>query len=139
MRKAKFLTPAEDVLSYEADDGRTVVCDVGTPEFAAALELGTPAPYVAPPPDLRTYTAAIDAQVEAVARGRSYNSAAHMASYVVSTVPQWAAEAAAFVSWRDDAWLIAFDLLRRVQAGEVPAPTVAELVAGLPAPNWPEG
>lgn len=139
MRNAKYITAAGDVLSYEADDGRTVVCDLGTPEFFAVVVNVEPAPYLAPPPDVHTYTAAIDAHVEAVARGRSYNSAAHMASYVVSTVPQWAAEAAAFVSWRDDAWLIAFDLLRRVQAGEMPAPTVAELVAGLPAPNWPEG
>ena len=139
MRDLKFLTPAGDVLSYEAEDGRTVVCDLGTPEFAAAIKLGAPAPYVEPPTDLRTYTAAIDANVEAVARGRGYNGAAHMASYAVSTVPAWAAEAAAFVSWRDAVWVSALDVLRRVQDGETIAPTVAELMAGLPVIQWPEG
>lgn len=139
MRDLAFLTPAGDVLSYEAEDGRTVVCDLGTPEFAAALELGVPAPYVAPPPDLRTYTAAIDAHVEAVARGRGYNGAAHLAGYAVSTVPAWAAEARAFVAWRDAVWLEALGELAKVQAGEIAPPGVTDLVAALPAIQWPEG
>lgn len=139
MREYRYLTPDRDVLSYEADDGRMVVCDLGTPEFAAALELGEPAPYVAPPPDLRTYTAAIDARVEAVARGRGYNGAAHLASYAVSTVPAWATEARAFVAWRDAVWLEAMGELAKVQAGEIAPPGVTELVAGLPVIQWPEG
>lgn len=139
MREYRYLTPDRDVLSYEADDGRTVVCDLGTPEFAAALELGEPAPYVAPPPDLRTYTAAIDARVEAVARERGYNGAAHLASYAVSTVPVWAAEARAFVAWRDAVWVGALAELGQVTGGAKAPPAVAELVAALPAIQWPEG
>lgn len=139
MRNAKYITAAGDVLSYEAEDGRTVVCDHGTPEFFAVVVNVEPAPYVAPPPDVHTYTAAIDAHVEAVARGRSYNGAAHMASYVASTVPQWAAEAAAFVAWRDAVWVEALGELAKVTGGAEAPPTVAELVAALPAIQWPEG
>ena len=139
MRNAKFLTPEEDVLSYEADDGRTVVCDLGTPEFAAVIELVSPAPYAPPPPALSDYSAAIDAHVEAVARGRGYSGAAHMASYVASTVPAWAAEARAFVAWRDAVWLDAMGELSKVQAGEIAPPGVTDLVAGLPVIQWPEG
>lgn len=139
MRNVRLLTPAGDVLSYEAEDGRTVVCDYGTPEFAAAIELGEPAPYVAPPPALSDYSAAIDAHVEAVARGRGYNGAAHLASYAVSTVPAWAAEARAFVAWRDTVWVEALGELAKVQAGEIAPPGVTDLVSGLPVIQWPEG
>ena len=139
MRNAQFLTPEEDVLSYEAEDGRTVVCDLGTPEFAAVIELVSPAPYVALPPAISDYSAAIDAHVEAVARGRGYNGAAHLASYAVSTVPAWAAEARAFVAWRDTVWVEALGELAKVQAGEIAPPGVTDLVAGLPVIQWPEG
>lgn len=82
---------------------------------------------------LTTFTAAIDAHIEAAARAWSYNSAAHLASYVPSTVPQWAAEAPAFVAWRDAVWLAALDLLADVQAGEAEPPAdPADFIADLP-------
>jgi len=139
MRDLRYLTPARDVLSYEADDGRTVVCDLGTREFSAALSAGQPAPYVAPQPSVSAYSAAIDAKVEAAARGRGYNSAAHMASYVASTVPAWAAEAATFVAWRDAVWSWALVELERVRAGEIAAPAIDDLIAAMPVVQWPEG
>lgn len=139
MRNAQYLTPAGDVLSYEAEDGRTVVCDQGTPEFSAVLELVTPAPYVAPPPDVGAYRVAIDAHVEAVAQSRGYNGAAHLASYAVSTVPAWAAEARAFVAWRDAVWLEALGELAKVTGGAEVPPAVNDLIAGLPVIQWPEG
>lgn len=76
-------------------------------------------------------TAAIDAFVETQARRLGYNSAAHCASYVASTVPDWAAEAQAFVAWRDAVWLAAFTGLSEVAAGK-PLPSVEEAVARLP-------
>ena len=139
MRDLRYITSTNDVLSYEDDDGRTVVCDRGTPEFAAALSAGRPEPYVPRPPAVADYSAAIDAAVEAVARGRGYNGAAHMASYVASTVPKWAAEAEAFVAWRDAVWVWALGELERVQAGEIAAPTIDDLIAAMPAIQWPEG
>lgn len=81
---------------------------------------------------------AIDAHVEAVARSRNYNSAAHLAGYATSTVAQWAAEAAAFVTWRDQVWQAAYAMLGEVEAGTIPAPTPAEAVAALPAISWPD-
>jgi hypothetical protein len=81
-------------------------------------------------------TAAIDATVEATARSRSYNSAAHLASYVASTVPAWAAEAQAFVAWRDGVWVTAIAALTAAQATGV-APTQAALLASLPQIAWP--
>lgn len=79
-------------------------------------------------------SAMIDARVEAQARALRYNSSAHIASYVASTVPQWAAEAAAFVAWRDAVWLAALAMLLAAnETGVVPAHE--EVLAGLPA--WP--
>lgn len=81
-------------------------------------------------------TAAIDAIVEATARARSYNSAAHLASYVASTVPAWAAEAQAFVAWRDAVWLAAITALGTAQTSGI-APSREELIASLPQIVWP--
>jgi hypothetical protein len=81
-------------------------------------------------------TAAIDAVVEATARARSYNSAAHLASYVASTVPGWAAEAQAFVAWRDAVWVTAITALGTAQSTGVP-PTQAALLSALPQIVWP--
>jgi len=83
---------------------------------------------------------AVDAHVDATAQSKGYNSAAHCASYVASTHAPWAAEATAFVAWRDQVWLFVFQQLALVEAGTIPAPTSPqELIDTLPAIQWPEG
>jgi hypothetical protein len=86
---------------------------------------------------LGDYQAAIDAHVQATAHARSYNDANSCASYVVSTVPAWRAEAEAFVAWRDQVYLETFEALAAVQDG-APAPSVEGFVASLPAMVWPD-
>lgn len=71
---------------------------------------------------------AVDDHVEAVARAKGYNGAAHLASYVASTVKAWADEAAAFVAWRDAVWLA---VINGMESGQMPA-SPAEIVAALP-------
>lgn len=83
------------------------------------------------------YGAAIQAHIESAAKGRGYNDAVTCASYTASTVATWAADAAAFVAWRDNVWAYAYGELAAVQAGQKPAPTITELIAGLPAITWP--
>ena len=79
---------------------------------------------------------AVDDHVEAAAKAKGYNSAAHMASYVASTVEAWAAEATAFVAWRDAVWVAAIAMLNDVEQGVAPPPTSpAEVVALLPPPD----
>jgi hypothetical protein len=76
---------------------------------------------------------AVDAYVEATAKGKGYNSAAHCASYAASTVEAWAAEATAFIVWRDAVWLAVF-------AGMADPPedmTPETVVAALPQIEWP--
>ncbi|MBX9751163.1 MAG: hypothetical protein K5Q68_16355 [Roseococcus sp.] len=89
-----------------------------------------------PAPTLADYEAAIAEHVEAVARSRSYSSAASCAGYINSTVPAWAAEAAAFLAWRDAVYMAAFGTMAEVQQG-APAPRIRDLIAGLPEMEWP--
>lgn len=90
-----------------------------------------------PAPTQQDYTAAIQAHVDQVAASRGYNDGVHLASYTASTVPAWASEAAAFVAWRDAVWAYAYAQLAAVQDEDRAQPTVAGLVAELPAMTWP--
>ena len=76
-------------------------------------------------------TSAVDEHVEAQARALQYNSAAHLAGYRDSTVPQWRDEAQAFIAWRDQVWLDVLALLTQAEeTGEVP--TVESVIGALP-------
>ena len=84
------------------------------------------------------YVAAIAAHIEATARSRQYDSAVSMATYVTSANAAWAAEAQAFVAWRDAVWAYCYAELAEVQGGQRAQPTVAGFVEELPAIAWPE-
>lgn len=78
--------------------------------------------------DPAAVTRIVNDHVEAVARSMGYSSAASCAGYLGSTVPQWAAEAGAFVAWRDAVWLAVFK-----RKDEPPPATVDAVLALLPA------
>lgn len=84
------------------------------------------------------YTAAVDDRVTQTARARGYNGAESLASYVASTNPTWAAEAQAFVAWRDAVWTYALSVMAQVQAGVVPLPALDDFLTDVPAIIWPE-
>jgi hypothetical protein len=89
------------------------------------------------PPAIADYTAAIVALLDAKAHERRYDGAVSLATYIGSTNPAWASEAAAFVAWRDAVWSYAYAELGKVQLGERPQPTIAEVLKELPEFNWP--
>lgn len=94
-----------------------------------------------PPPTLNDYRRAVQAHVDVTAQERQYDNATSCASYVNSTNPVWAAEATAFVAWRDAVWAYAFTELDKVTNGERQQPTVSEfideLIVAFPM-VWPE-
>jgi hypothetical protein len=106
------------------------------------------APHVQPepepvPPTIADYQAAIDAHIEATALARNYGSASlsatlSIATYVASTNPVWAAEAAAFIAWRDEVWAHAYTELGKVEAGLREQPGLEAFIDELPAIEWPE-
>lgn len=93
------------------------------------------------PPALVTtveeYRTAIQSLIDAKAQEKQYDSGATLASYVSSTIPQWSAEATAFVAWRDQVWAYALGELQKVQSGEREQPSVEDFLAELPAFEWP--
>lgn len=91
----------------------------------------------APPPTLDDFRAAIQWQVDETARSRGYDSGVSCASYVGSTNPAWAAEAAAFISYRDAVWSHACTELAKVENGEMGPPKIDSILAELPSINWP--
>jgi opacity protein-like surface antigen len=88
-------------------------------------------------PSQTAYERAIQAHVDTTARGKLYADGVSCASYATSTVAQWAAEAAAFVAWRDQVWAYAYNQLYAVAQGQRTQPTIAALIAELPAITWP--
>lgn len=81
---------------------------------------------------------AIQAHLDAAAQSRQYDNSFTLASYVSSTHPEWAAEAAAFIAWRDAVWLHALVELQRVQNGDRPIPTLGGFLEELPLIEWPD-
>lgn len=136
MRDIKYLTADHNTLSCEGEDGRIIVLDRGSQAFAAA-EAANPAPYVAPPTPpltIEDYRRAVQSHTDATAQSRGYDSGVTCAVHATSTNPQWAAEGAAFIAWRDSVWSQVFAMLANPPA---PQPSPAELVAQLPEIEWP--
>ncbi|NTH50473.1 hypothetical protein G6L09_05725 [Agrobacterium rhizogenes] len=91
-----------------------------------------------PVPGLSDYTGSIAAMMDAKAKERRYENALSIATYIGSANIQWAAEAQAFVFWRDEIWGYCYAELDKVQAGTRSQPTVADFLAELPTLEWPE-
>lgn len=90
-----------------------------------------------PAPEQIDYQNAIQAHIDATAQDRDFHDGVHAASYYNSTIPNYAADAATFVAWRDAVWVYAYTEMAKVQGGQRAQPSVGELVAELPAIAWP--
>jgi len=82
------------------------------------------------------YCLEIQALIDRKAQERQYDSGATLASYVNSTIEHWAAEAQAFVAWRDAVWLYALAELDKVQKGKRDQPSLEAFLAELPDFEW---
>lgn len=102
-----------------------------------AGEFIRPEPEPEPLPGEDAYQAALEAHVDAVASEKRYGGAVAIATYSNSTIPQWKAEADAFIAWRDRVYVYAIAELGKVTTGERSQPTVAEFIAELEPIEWP--
>lgn len=93
-------------------------------------------PAPAPEQVIEQFRAAIQAHVDAAAISRRYDSGNSLATYVASSNPDWAAEAHAFVIWRDAVWAYAYVEMDRVLGGLREKPTVQEFLDELPVMDW---
>jgi hypothetical protein len=79
-------------------------------------------------------SAALEAQVDATAKAWGYKDGATLASWATSAVKAWAADARAFVAWRDSVWSAYLAAAADVQSGKADLPaSTADLLATLPA------
>lgn len=135
--------PDADVIAQHAIHGeqrRRANDDIdGGGMLAFLRDGGVIGAYQAPPAPVLTstdYAAAVQEHIDDTARSRQYADGYAIASYVTSGNASWAAEAQAFVAWRDDVWTACYQTLASVQQGQQPPPTIAELIASLPAIQW---
>ncbi|TKT78441.1 hypothetical protein [Aquamicrobium sp. LC103] len=87
---------------------------------------------------IERFRMAVQAHVDATAQSQRYDSGNSLASYVASTNATWAAEAQAFVAWRDAVWVYAYAELDKVLAGEREQPTVEGFIGELDPMMWPD-
>ncbi len=83
------------------------------------------------------YENAIQNLVDSTARERQFRDGVTLASYIGSTKPKWAAEAMAFVAWRDNVWRYSYGELAKVQAGQRQQPTVEQFLDEIAPIAWP--
>lgn len=79
------------------------------------------------------YRAAIQSMIDQTASERQYYDGNSLASYVNSTVPEWAAEAQAFIVWRDRVWAYSLGELEKVKSGQRLQPSVEDFLDELRA------
>ena len=90
-----------------------------------------------PTPTITDYENAIQNLVDETAREKQFRDGVTLASYIGSTIPRWAAEAMAFVAWRDNVWRYSYGELAKVQAGQRPQPTVDKFLDEIARIAWP--
>lgn len=80
----------------------------------------------------------VEAFLDGVAKERGYTRLS-IPGYVMSPNDQWAAEALAYVRWRDlQVWPKCYEIMAACEAGERGIPSPDELIAELPEISWPE-
>jgi hypothetical protein len=119
------------ICEWDSTLGKQVERDA-TVEEAAAIEARGNVP-----PTVPQYTAAIQSMLDAKAQERHYDGILSACTYATSSVPSFAAEGQACVDWRDAVWSRSYELMAQVGAGTIPQPTIAALLAMLPAMAWP--
>lgn len=111
---------------------KMIVLDART---GVSTEVETDEPEPLPvPSDIEDYRRAVQAHLDAAAQSRLYTDGNSLATYTASTNEQWAAEAAAFVAWRDAVWLQVYGMWA---SPPDPLPTPEGLIALLPEIVWP--
>lgn len=90
----------------------------------------------APLPTLEDYDAALTARLDAEARTHRY--ADRISCSVRAGYPgPFQAEGIAFAQWMDACNMVGYTMLAEFQAGHIPQPTIAEVLAALPVMVWP--
>lgn len=108
-----------------------------TPEGAEQREFTIVAiPDPAPEVILKGYENAVQEHLDKTAQSRDYDNTYTCLSYLNSTDEIWRRESNAFNAWRDQVWRKCHEILNAFMAGEIPQPSMEELIAQLPVIDW---
>jgi hypothetical protein len=124
---------AIDVLS-DPDDKRVINFETGAFDLVAP-PVPPPSPEPEPPRvTAENYNQTISNFIAETVAKKGYDGADSCASYLNSKNAKWAAEARAFMDWRDDIWEMADNIKPGVLADKL---TVEDFEARLPPMLWP--
>lgn len=101
---------------------------------------GVPEPADAPSADemIASVQQAVQQRLDDFARTRAYDGILSAATYAASAVPKFAAEGQYAVQARDATWAACYQIMADVQAGMRAMPSVEDVLAELPALEWPQ-
>lgn len=85
---------------------------------------------------LKDYEDAVQKHLDKTAQSRGYDNTYTCLSYLESTNPTWKNESMAFLQWRDQVWITCHTILNQWQQGEIPQPTIQEVINQLPQIQW---
>lgn len=95
-----------------------------------------------PPPTpeqiIESYKAEIQNRLDDFARTRNYNGILSACTYATSQVPKFHEEGEYAVTARDNTWAAAYELLAEYEAGDIPLPTLEDVMEALPVLEWPQ-
>lgn len=79
---------------------------------------------------------AVQNLLDSKAREKLYDNAFAICSYANSTDETFHSEANQFIAWRDQCWRKCYEILGLFQNGDIPMPTVGEILRQLPTLDW---
>ena len=79
---------------------------------------------------------AVQNLLDSKAREKLYDDAFAICSYANSTDETFHLEANQFIAWRDQCWRKCYEILGLFQNGDIPMPTVGEVLRQLPTLDW---
>lgn len=79
---------------------------------------------------------AVQNLLDSKAREKLYDDAFAICSYANSTDETFHSEANQFIAWRDHCWRKCYEILGLFQNGDIPMPTVGEVLRQLPTLDW---
>ena len=79
---------------------------------------------------------AVQNTLDLKAKEKDYDTAVSLASYVTSTDDEFHEQANRFIAWRDQCWRKCFEIIGLFNNGDIPMPTVGEVLRQLPTLDW---
>lgn len=82
------------------------------------------------------YINAIKSLLNSKAQEKDYENELTISTYINSASATWQSEASQFVSWRDDVWNYAYNILDDVESGAIERPPLDDFINDAPVLDW---